>query len=166
MNSMKSQFNDKIRFPMVGVYNTHFPTRVYKKLECASKNDISSFFSKKNSWNLDEIVTTIPHREAVATLIIPPGSTIVRSRDSFGEMRTDKVYVEKIEILGNDDSHADDYVCESPTYGDTIYKVGDIIEPEFPLDTDILKTCTSGIHFFPLKEQAENYKCPNNILIF
>uniref|UniRef100_A0A6G6ACU1 Uncharacterized protein n=1 Tax=Borely moumouvirus TaxID=2712067 RepID=A0A6G6ACU1_9VIRU len=159
MDKIKSHFNDRLRFRTPGVYHTHFPTRVYKKLDCANINDISLFISKKNSW-FHEGEIKISYREAIATLIIPPGSTIIRPEKShiLGAMRTDEVYVEKIEFLGDDSLQVDDYICKSPTYGDITYTTGDTIKPEFPLDTNVSKTNTSGIHFFILKEQAKIYE--------
>nr|WBF70332.1 hypothetical protein [Megavirus caiporensis] len=137
MNKLRFQIND-FRFYSEGKYETIFPTRVYKKVIChSSKNNIRDM-------------------EAIAELIIPPGSTIIRSYYSFGKMRTNNVYVKNITDL-NDLIIDDDLECYSPSMGNLKYEIGSYVKPEKPLDVDINITCTSGIHFYLDKQLAKNY---------
>lgn len=137
MNNLRSHIND-YRFYSEGKYKTIFPTRVFKKVICRSK---------KNN---------IHDMEAVAELIIPPGSTIVRSYYSYGMMRTNNVHVKNITDL-DDQIIDDDFECYSPSMGNLKYNVGSHVKPEKPLNTDIYKTCVSGIHFYLSKQSAKNY---------
>ncbi|AGF84843.1 hypothetical protein QJ854_gp939 [Moumouvirus goulette] len=135
----KSKFNNNLRFKEGGVYYTFFPTKVYKKLKCVNNDSIF-------------------YNEAIATLKIPSGSIIIRPLNTFGEIRTNKIYVEKIEILDDNITNIDDYICQSPSYGDNIYKIGQNIKLIGPLNTSINEVHTSGIHCFLYKEQALKYK--------
>ncbi|ANB51017.1 hypothetical protein [Powai lake megavirus] len=137
MNNLRSYIND-YRFYSEGKYETMLPTRVYKKVIC---------HSKKN--NIHDV-------EAIAELIIPPGSTIIRSYYSYGKMRTDNVYVKNITDL-NDQIIDDDFECYSPSMGNLKYNIGSHVKPGKPLDTDLKMTCTSGIHFFLFKKSAKHY---------
>ncbi|AVG46664.1 hypothetical protein [Acanthamoeba polyphaga mimivirus] len=137
MNKLRSHINNH-RFYSEGKYETMLPTRVYKKVIC---------HSKKNH---------IYDAEAIAELIIPSGSTIIRSYYSYGKMRTNNVYVKNITDM-NDEIIDDDFECYSPSFGNLKYNVGSYVRPDEPLDVDINAVCTSGIHFFLFKQSAKNY---------
>ncbi|BCS82496.1 hypothetical protein QLL95_gp0007 [Cotonvirus japonicus] len=134
--NFRSRFNNKFRFPEGKVRRTIFPTTAYKQLSC--KNEYG-YYSK-----------------GIATLTIPAGSTVVRAINSDGKLRSDEVYVEKIEDLdGNiiDDS----YQCVGAVRRKPVYKTGSVIKPSKPLNTNINDICVQGIHFFLSKEKARKY---------
>ncbi|QGR53612.1 hypothetical protein [Moumouvirus maliensis] len=138
MDKIRTNFNANIRFPEGGVYHTSYPTRGFKKLVC--------YRNAENKYKFP----------AVATLVIPPGSTIVRPEWGDGKSRTDEARVESIETLSGN-IVPDDFVCRSPTHGKMIYKIGSVVKPKEDLDTNINKICTSGIHFFFHKKEAMDY---------
>uniref|UniRef100_A0A6G6AB36 Uncharacterized protein n=1 Tax=Borely moumouvirus TaxID=2712067 RepID=A0A6G6AB36_9VIRU len=136
MHNIRSDLNRNIRFPEGNVFHTILPTRGFKKLICYEKDG---------------------HKfEAIATLIIPSGSTIVRPKYADGKSRTDQAFVESIENL-LDQQVSDDFICRSPTFGKMIYKVGSVVKPKKDLDTNVKEICTSGIHFFLDKKEAADY---------
>ncbi|AGF85724.1 hypothetical protein QJ854_gp058 [Moumouvirus goulette] len=139
MDNFRYKFNDQVRFREGDVYHTIFPTRAFKKLTC---------YKKDNPWGYS--------KQAIATLMVPPGSTVVRAHGSYKKLRTDQVYVKDIEdMYGRPIS--DDYVCQSPAHGKVIYKPDSIVKPEEELDTNVNDVCRSGIHFFLKKKSAKNY---------
>uniref|UniRef100_A0A6G6AAA0 Uncharacterized protein n=1 Tax=Borely moumouvirus TaxID=2712067 RepID=A0A6G6AAA0_9VIRU len=141
MDKIRTNFNVNIRFPEGGVYYTVLPTRGFKKLVCNRKAH-----EKCKSCKFP----------AVATLVIPPGSTIVRPEYGDGKSRTDEARVESIETLSGE-IITDDFVCHSPTHGKMIYKLGSVVKPKKDLDTNVQEICTSGIHFFFHKKEAMDY---------
>nr|AEX63271.1 hypothetical protein mv_L1069 [Moumouvirus Monve] len=140
MDDIRFKINNYLRFREGDVYHTIFPTRAFKKLICYRKDNPRKYYSI----------------EAVATLIIPPDSTIVRAYRSSGKLRTDQVYVKYIENKYGEPI-SDDYVCQSPMHGKTIYKVDSLVKPKKELDRDVDKVCRSGIHFFLSKKEAVDY---------
>ena len=82
--------------------------------------------------------------------------------EQFNKLRTDKAVVLSI---GDADSPfgramkseltGDSHISDTSKNGDLEYVVGEVVEPENPLDPDILQECTSGIHFFPTKREAQ-----------
>lgn len=136
MESIRYEFNNKIRFPQGSVRKTIFPTTGYKRVTC-----IGSGFEK----------------EAIAKLNIPSGSIIVRSNLSTGGLRTDQVLVEKIEDLDGEIIDENEYQCTGYIYYGIRYKTGEITRPRESLDTDVNRTCTTGIHFFLTEKEAETY---------
>ncbi|AVL94468.1 hypothetical protein ma81 [Moumouvirus australiensis] len=140
MNNARANFNAGIRFPEGDVYHTVLPTRGFKKLTC--------YRNAENKYKFP----------AIATLIIPPKSTIVRPNYADGKSRTDEARVESIETLSGK-MVPDDFVCHSPTHGKMIYKVGSVVKPKEDLDTNVHEICTSGIHFFFYKKEAADYYC-------
>ncbi|BCS82498.1 hypothetical protein QLL95_gp0009 [Cotonvirus japonicus] len=137
MENIKLRFNDEYRFPQGSVRKTIFPTTAYKQLKCC-----------RNNYCL----------KSIATLTIPSGSTVVRAKFS-DKLRTDKVYVERIEYFLDDDPiDEDNYQCTGPIYPGIQYKTGSVIEPnKEPLNTDINSTCEPGIHFFLDKNKARRF---------
>ncbi|BCS82497.1 hypothetical protein QLL95_gp0008 [Cotonvirus japonicus] len=137
MENFRSQFNKNIRFPEGSVKQTTFSTKAYKKIRCCSR---------KNGLC----------RKGIATLTIPAGSTVVRANDSDGKLRTDQVYVEKLEDL--DGNFIDDsFECTGPFRPGLIYKTDSVIKPAEPLNTNINNICVPGIHLFLLKNDARFY---------
>jgi hypothetical protein len=99
--------------------------------------------------------------EAVATLEVPPGSTIVHPNHSI-ELRTNVAIVRKIELNNNDTFSKKECHCYSMMDHDFKYKLGKRHEPEEILDEDITNTnpwqnC-SGIHFFLKKYDAHRFR--------
>ena len=141
---------------------THDVTKTligYKKIEC-----------RCSRFSGSEITA-----EAIATLQIEPGSTIIRPfipiKNYFGttigistsvsnKLRTNRALI--TDITDIKPYFYRNYLlneCECYSIRDHSFKytVGKIIEPIKALDTNIKKECTSGIHFFNQKKDAQDY---------
>ncbi len=91
----------------------------------------------------------------IATLeVVEPGFICrVESGNRKGRVAAAKV----ISIVNMD---TDDEVTEAKSYynGKFKYAVGETVRPEVEFNTDTSYTCTSGIHCFLNREDAENYE--------
>ncbi|AGC01575.1 hypothetical protein H012_gp891 [Acanthamoeba polyphaga moumouvirus] len=138
INELRSDINDNIRFTS-GVHVTRLSTRAYKRVSCVNKDKLSE------------------KKKAIAILTIPPGSIVVKPFGGVDQVRTDRVYVEKIEDM--DGNTLNNHICESPAYYNGVfYKKGSIVMPRRgdPLDVDPSKIHVSGIHLFFHKKSARD----------
>jgi hypothetical protein len=110
----------------------------------------------------------------IVKLLIPRGATVVFSRatfvkkinpDSRLEVRSDEAKSHKFrtnvavvaEIETADGTYAPEYKDSSSHNPNFIYELGDVVEPEEPFDDSLKERCTSGIHFFPIREYAVDW---------
>lgn len=99
----------------------------------------------------------------VIELVIPAGERVVHPFESMHEdnkKRVSKAYVRQFYWPETGEKVERRFSSEydrSFHRGDFIYKEGKFVTPNNNLDTDTCKTCTSGIHCFATREEAENY---------
>lgn len=107
--------------------------------------------AKYPHWNWlpagDLIVYKKLQNGIIATLLIPAGA-----RRSHGTERKCRAEFAKVLSLGEGVLTA--HSIHDPSFS---YTVGEIVRPTEPFDTNRWNTCTSGIHFFITREEAEEY---------
>jgi len=86
-----------------------------------------------------------------ARLRLPAGGTFVVPEKNNGKFRADKAIVEKITPI------QDCIIAKSEHDSTFLYSKGKLVKPTLSFDDNISERCTSGIHFFATKEEAENY---------
>lgn len=144
-----------------GKYVVKKPLTGYKRIRCKCLLSNGSEYLDKNAEL--EIPTYL---DKIAELEIPTDATIIRPVDmtlsmTFSDiipssrLRTNRAILKSIDF--KNDNNMNYCVCYSLYDEKYKYKVGQEHEPENPLDDDIYKECTSGIHFFLEKEKAKNY---------
>jgi hypothetical protein len=132
-----------------GVHNVKEPIIGYKKIIC----------------DCDSITSKMP---AIAELLIPSGAKVVKPI-IFDKYRTDKAIVKRVTPCNKNIKDENNYdivdpnflynKCDCHSYHHSGYKyhIGKIHNPRHPLDTDVREDCSSGIHFFSKRSDAENY---------
>jgi hypothetical protein len=87
---------------------------------------------------------------------IPAGSVIVRNYNTPAKLRTDTLI--PIEIYPSLKTNGQIIITICSMHDMTYaYKINKMHKPFRPLDRDLYKVCTSGLHFFTDKEKAESY---------
>ena len=143
-----------------GIHKVQQPITGYKKIQCDCPR--SNFFA----W-LNDGKTINP----IAELEIPTNATIIRplvtTKSSFSapeshistKLRTDVAITKKIKpvslfaLMFNPSNCR----CYSLIDNNYEYSVGKEQKPIKDFDDDVSTGCTSGIHFFLEKREAENY---------
>jgi uncharacterized protein YjbI with pentapeptide repeats len=103
----------------------------------------------------DEAIATlrIPSR-AARTASLSSNSPEMRSEGKFGKCRAEQAFVVAIE-----DREGKPANTGKSWYNDNfIYEVGKEVKPTQNYNPDIRVECTSGVHFFMTKEEAEEFK--------
>ena len=126
-----------------GMHQVESPITAYKKIEC--KNPLTNRFEA-----------------AIAELIVPEGSKIIKPNAIYEnkKLRTDKAIVKKITLQSSNESfqpNAIDCECRSMYDNNYRYFIGKVVTPEKPFNPDVTTECTSGIHLFIKKRDAEQY---------
>ena len=146
-----------------GTHRVQNPITVYKKIRCKERMNFVDLFFK---YVLFRQFSEKPEFDAIAELEIPKDAIIVRSL-TYGydsnvspKLRTDRAIVKKIKAnRSNDVSQYDMGNCECYSIFSNKYKyhVGKEQKPEKDFNNNVFKECTSGIHFFLEKYDANKY---------
>jgi len=148
-----------------GIHKVTEPVVGYKKIKCVC--ELKSFFS-------DTI--KIHKHDAIAELEIPPGAEIIRpeilktnynsctsSQEISNKLRTNNAIVKNItevtRIPRRIFTYLDNCICYSLYDSKYRYNIGKEHKPDTPLNKDLDKECTTGIHFFIEKSEAKKYAC-------
>lgn len=163
MSVEKISRNELVGGNIVGVHKVEEPVVGFKKIICRCQNE--------PIWTIFGMVDMGPlfgpngDIEAVATVEIPTGSSIVRSNTKYGvpsnKLRTDKMKVNDIEttsrrFLPNLLSRTTNCECFSYHDRNFIYKKNDIHTSN--LCTNLYEECEPGLHFFLSKKEANNFR--------
>lgn len=99
----------------------------------------------------------------IIKLEIPEDAIRIKGRDSSdckcraSEAKVLEIYREKHNIRYDGVLLPNDTIAYSWHDPSFTYKVGDIVKPTEEFDTDRRNTCSTGIHFFMDREDAENF---------